>query len=89
MKVHDWLTRHVHGARPRSAIGKAIQYTLNQWAALTVCADHPEIPHNNTSELRLSSPPAAPTPSIETGGGLVELPTGCADAVDRNGRRPG
>ncbi|MBK7760534.1 MAG: transposase [Deltaproteobacteria bacterium] len=54
VKIHDWLTRHVHGARPRSAIGKAIQYTLNQWAALTVCADHPEIPiHNNTSELRL------------------------------------
>lgn len=54
VKIHDWLTRNVHGARPRSAIGKAIQYTLNQWAALTVCADHPEIPiHNNTSELRL------------------------------------
>ena len=54
VKIHDWLTRHVHGARPRSAIGKAIQYTLNQWAALTVCADHPEIPmQNNTSELRL------------------------------------
>ena len=54
VKIHDWLTRHVHAARPRSAIGKAIQYTLNQWAALTVCADHPEIPiHNNTCELRL------------------------------------
>ncbi|MBK9649035.1 MAG: transposase [Deltaproteobacteria bacterium] len=46
--------RHVQGARPRSAIAKAIQYTLNQWAALALCADHPEIPiHNNTSELRL------------------------------------
>ncbi len=54
VKIHDWLTRHVQGARPRSAIGKAIQYTLNQWAALTVCADHSKIPiHNNTSELRL------------------------------------
>ena len=54
LKIHDWLTRHVQGARPRSAIAKAIQYTLNQWAALALCADHPEIPiHNNTSELRL------------------------------------
>ena len=54
VKIHDWLTRHVHGARLRSAIGKALHYALNQWTALTVCADHPEIPiHNNTCELRL------------------------------------
>jgi hypothetical protein len=54
LRIHDWLTRHVHGARPRSALGEAIQYTLNQWAVLAVCADHPDLPiHNNTSELRL------------------------------------
>ena len=54
VKIHDWLTRHVQGTRPRSAIAKAMHYTLNQWAALALCADHPEIPiHNNTSELRL------------------------------------
>ena len=54
VKIHDWLTRHVQGARPRSAIARAMQYNLNQWAALALCADHQEIPiHNNTSELRL------------------------------------
>ena len=54
MVTHEWMLRLVHGARPRSAIGKAVQYTLNQWPALTLCADHPESPiHNNTSELRL------------------------------------
>ena len=52
--IHEWMLRLVHGARPRAAIGKALYYALNQWPALTLCADHPEIPiHNNTSELRL------------------------------------
>ena len=52
--THEWMLRLVHGARPRSAIGKALHYALNQWPALTLCANHPEIPiHNNSSELRL------------------------------------
>ena len=53
MVIRDWMLRLVHRARPRSAIGKACHYALTQWPALTLCADHPDIPiHNNTSELR-------------------------------------
>ena len=52
--IHEWMLRLIHGERPRSAIRKAMQYALNQWPALPLCADHPESPiHNNTSELRL------------------------------------
>ena len=55
--VKAWLVQHVHRARPKSAIGQAIQYALNQWEALSVCVDHPEIPvHNNMSELQLRRP---------------------------------
>jgi transposase len=52
-----WMVEHVHGARPRSAIGQAFQYALNRWEHLGVCVTHPEIPiHNNLSELQLRRP---------------------------------
>lgn len=56
-ELHAWLSARVHGLRPTAPIAKALNYTLNQWAPLTVCVDHPEIPiHNNRSELHLRRP---------------------------------
>lgn len=56
-EVRRWLEARVHGVRPRSPLGQAVQYALNQWGPLTVCLDHPEIPiHNNMSELQLRRP---------------------------------
>lgn len=55
--VKAWLLKHVHGLRPKSAIGQAVNYALNQWEFLEACALHPEIPiHNNLSELQLRRP---------------------------------
>lgn len=55
--IKAWMVEHVHRARPKSAIGQAFHYGLNQWASLEVCANHPEIPiHNNMSELQLRRP---------------------------------
>ena len=55
--LNVWMTEHVHRARPRSAIGQAFHYALNQWPHLVTCATHPEIPiHNNMSELQLRRP---------------------------------
>jgi hypothetical protein len=55
--VKVWLVGRVHGLRPKSAIGQAVNYALNQWEYLEVCASHPEIPiHNNMSELQLRRP---------------------------------
>jgi hypothetical protein len=52
-----WAERHVHGQRPRSAIGQALRYALNQREYLRACFEHPEIPiHNNTAELQLRRP---------------------------------
>lgn len=55
--IKTWLVGQVHRARPKSAIGQAIHYALNQWSFLEVCASRPEIPiHNNMSELQLRRP---------------------------------
>lgn len=55
--LEAWMVEYVHSARPRSPIGQAFQYALNQWSCLEVCATHPEIPiHNNMSELQLRRP---------------------------------
>lgn len=44
-------------ARPKSALGKAITYTRNQWATLVVFLDDGAVPiHNNTSERLLRGP---------------------------------
>lgn len=55
--IRAWLGEQVHRHRPKSALGQAINYTLNQWTFLEVCATHPEVPiHNNRSELQLRLP---------------------------------
>lgn len=55
--IKTWLVQHVHRQRPKSALGQALNYALNQWAFLEVCVTHPEIPiHNNLSELQLRLP---------------------------------
>lgn len=52
-----WAERHVHGQRPKSAIGQALRYALNQRAFLRACLGHPDIPvHNNLAELQLRRP---------------------------------
>ncbi|MES2642797.1 MAG: IS66 family transposase [Myxococcota bacterium] len=55
--IKTWLVQHVHRQRPKSPLGQAMNYPLNQWAFLEVCVTHPEIPiHNNLSELQLRLP---------------------------------
>lgn len=55
--IKAWLVEQVHRQRPKSALGQAINYTLNQWPFLEVCASRPELPiHNNRSELQLRLP---------------------------------
>lgn len=52
-----WCGSLVHKQRPKSAIGRAMQYALNQQQFLRVCVDRPDIPvHNNHSELQLRRP---------------------------------
>ncbi len=47
----------LHRARPKSAIGQALHYTVNPWDFLEACVTNPEIPiHNNMSELQLRRP---------------------------------
>ena len=55
--VRAFLEKHAHGLRPKSPIGQAVRYALNQFEFLSACIDHPEIPvHNNLSELQLRRP---------------------------------
>ncbi len=55
--LHAWLKAQVHTLRPRSPIGRAVHYALNQWPYLSACADNPDLPiHNNASELHLRRP---------------------------------
>lgn len=52
-----WAERNVHAQRPKSAIGQALRYALNQREYLRACIEHPEIPvHNNMAELQLRRP---------------------------------
>ena len=52
-----WAERNVHAQRPKSAIGQALRYALNQRDYLRACIEHPEIPvHNNMAELQLRRP---------------------------------
>ena len=56
-EIRAWVVEHLHRARPKSAIGQALQYTINQWACLEACVTNPEIPiHHNMSELQLRRP---------------------------------
>ena len=56
-KIKTWLSERVNRYRPKSGMGAAVRYSLNQWESLEVCVKHPEIPiHNNMSELQLRTP---------------------------------
>jgi hypothetical protein len=49
-----WLEELSPVTRPKSALGEAIRYTLNQREPLGLHLEHPELPmHNNVSELML------------------------------------
>jgi transposase len=48
-----WLDEKKTTARPKSAFGKAVSYTRNQWPRLTVFLDDPEVPPDNNHAERL------------------------------------
>lgn len=46
-----WVDELVLGVPPKSALGKALGYTLSQWPKLSRFLEHPEVPaHNNRVE---------------------------------------
>jgi transposase len=46
-----WVDQLVPTVPPKSALGKALSYTVNQWDKLSRFLDHPEVPaHNNRVE---------------------------------------
>lgn len=46
-----WVDELSPGVPPKSALGKALSYTQNQWTKLTRFLEHPEVPaHNNRVE---------------------------------------
>lgn len=52
--MHTWLKREQPKHAPKSPMGVAIRYTLNQWDALGVFLNHPDVPlDNNESESAL------------------------------------
>jgi transposase len=54
-RIRDWL--HRCRALPRSALGKAVRYTLANWSRLTVFADDPDVwLDNNLTERSLRGP---------------------------------
>jgi transposase len=56
-ETREILTPVALSVRPRSPLGEAIQYILNQWAPLTAFLKHAGLPiHNNFSELSLRTP---------------------------------
>jgi transposase len=42
-----WVEQLLPGVPPRSALGKALSYTMNQWPKLVRHLDHPEVPVDN------------------------------------------
>lgn len=53
-KLFEWLIHTQHSILPKSPIGTAIQYMLNQRSRLELFLSDPRIPiHNNSSENRL------------------------------------
>lgn len=46
-QIHAWLTALAPTVLPQSPLGKAVHYTLNQWARLTVFLEHPIVPLDN------------------------------------------
>jgi len=52
--IFRWARRHRRRHEPRSALGRAIAYLLNNRAALTLCTRHPTLPlDNNVAERSL------------------------------------
>lgn len=52
--MHKWLLRERPKHAPKSPMGVAIRYTLNQWEPLGVFLEHPDVPlDNNESESAL------------------------------------
>ena len=50
-KFKSWLEKKVNSIPPQSALGKAVNYTLNQWEYLVRYLDLPELtPDNNAAE---------------------------------------
>ena len=50
-KFHRWLVRKQETVVPSSLLGKAVNYTLDEWSALIRYLDHPALtPDNNAAE---------------------------------------
>jgi transposase len=50
-ELHLWLQEKARRLTPKSLMGVAVHYTLNQWKRLLVYLDHPEMtPDNNSAE---------------------------------------
>jgi transposase len=43
----DWVDKLLPGVPPKSALGKALSYTVNQWPKLVRHLEHPEVPVDN------------------------------------------
>jgi hypothetical protein len=51
MAFKAWVDELAPAVPPKSALGKALGYTINQWDKLSRFLDHPEVPaHNNRVE---------------------------------------
>nr|WP_255324719.1 transposase [Thiorhodovibrio frisius] len=46
-RIKTWLDRHVQRVAPKSLLGKAIGYALNQWPTLLVFLDHGAVEIDN------------------------------------------
>jgi len=56
-KLFAWLKQYSKTVRPKSKIGEAVGYALNQRREMQLFLEHPELPlHNNLSELLLRQP---------------------------------
>lgn len=46
-QIKDWLDEEIHKVRPKSPMGKAMAYALNQWPKLLVYTKHPQMQIDN------------------------------------------
>lgn len=46
-QFHDWLVEHHHKVLPKSKLGEAFTYALNQWPYLQACFEHGEAEIDN------------------------------------------
>ena len=53
-KFKEWVDKLLPGTPPKSALGKALSYTVGQWPKLVLHLEHPEVPaHNNFVERQI------------------------------------